>query len=40
MAIWTIRHPEYAGPLGRARFWRLSAWRLVKTTLNQQQLRG
>lgn len=23
MAIWTIRHPEYAGPLGQTRFWRM-----------------
>ena len=40
MAIWTIRHPNMLVRWARRGFGVWSAWRLVKTTLKQQQLRG
>lgn len=39
MAIWTIRHPNMLVRWARRGFGVWSAWRLVKTTLKQQQLR-
>ncbi|XNN28569.1 YqjK-like family protein [Escherichia coli] len=40
MAIWTIRHPNMLVRWARRGFGVWSAWRLVETTLKQQQLRG
>ena len=40
MAIWTIRHPNMLVRWARRGFGVWSAWRLVKTTLKQQQLRS
>ncbi|EEX0842804.1 hypothetical protein D3939_000372 [Escherichia coli] len=40
MAIWTIRHPNMLVHWARRGFGVWSAWRLVKTPLKQQQLRG
>ncbi|EFB1671900.1 YqjK-like family protein [Escherichia coli] len=40
MAIWTIRHPNMLVRWARRGFGVWSAWRLVKTPLKQQQLRG
>nr|WP_220469021.1 YqjK-like family protein [Escherichia fergusonii] len=40
MAIWTIRHPNMLVRWARRGFGAWSAWRLVKSTLRQQQLRG
>ena len=37
---WTIRHPNMLVRWARRGFGVWSAWRLVKTTLKQQQLRG
>ena len=39
MAIWTVRHPNMLIRWARRGFGVWSAWRLVKTTLRQQQLR-
>jgi len=35
MAIWTVRHPNALVRLARRGFGLWSAWRLVKSTLNQ-----
>ncbi|EMS1306536.1 YqjK-like family protein [Salmonella enterica] len=40
MAIWTIRHPNMLVRWAKRGLGIWSAWRLVKTTLRQQQLRG
>lgn len=40
MAIWTIRHPNMLVRWAKRGLGAWSAWRLVKTTLKQQQLRG
>lgn len=39
MAIWTIRHPNMLIRWARRGFGVWSAWRLVKATIRQQQLR-
>ncbi|MEP9315493.1 YqjK-like family protein, partial [Enterobacter hormaechei] len=39
MAIWSVRHPNMLIRWARRGFGAWSAWRLVKTTLRQQQLR-
>ena len=39
MAIWTIRHPNMLIRWARRGFGAWSAWRLVKATIRQQQLR-
>jgi hypothetical protein len=39
MAIWTVRHPNMLIRWARRGFGAWSAWRLVKATLRQQQLR-
>jgi hypothetical protein len=39
MAIWSVRHPSMLVRWARRGFGVWSAWRLVKTTLRQQQLR-
>lgn len=38
MAIWTIRHPNLLVRWARRGFGAWTAWRLVKSTLRQQQL--
>ncbi|MDY1037866.1 hypothetical protein GJV04_07315 [Enterobacteriaceae bacterium RIT714] len=40
MAIWTVRHPSMLVRWARRGFGVWSAWRLVKATLRQQQLRS
>ncbi|MGL4725408.1 MAG: YqjK-like family protein [Scandinavium sp.] len=39
MAIWSVRHPRFLVRWGRRGFGAWSAWRLVKSTLRQQQSR-
>jgi len=39
MAIWSVRHPRFLVRWGRRGFGVWSAWRLVKSTMRQQQLR-
>lgn len=39
MAIWSVRHPRFLVRWARRGFGAWSAWRLVKNTLRQQQLR-
>lgn len=39
MAIWTVRHPSMFVRWARRGFGAWSAWRLVKATMRQQQLR-
>jgi len=39
MAIWSVRHPSMLVRWARRGFGAWSAWRLVKATLRQQQLR-
>ena len=39
MAIWSVRHPSMLVRWARRGFGARSAWRLVKATLRQQQLR-
>lgn len=39
MAIWSVRHPRFLVRWGRRGFGALSAYRLVKNTLRQQQFR-
>ena len=39
MAIWTVRHPNMLIRWARRGFGAWSAWRLVKATIRQQQLR-
>ena len=39
MAIWSVRHPNMLIRWARRGFGAWSAWRLVKATLRQQQLR-
>jgi hypothetical protein len=38
MAIWTVRHPNLLVRWARRGFGAWTAWRLVKSTLRQQQL--
>lgn len=40
MAIWTIRHPNLLVRWAKRGFGIWSAWRLVKSTIRKQQLRG
>jgi len=40
MAIWSVRHPSMLVRWARRGFGAWSAWRLVKSTLRQQQLRS
>ncbi len=40
MAIWSVRHPSMLVRMARRGFGVWSAWRLVKATLRQQQLRS
>lgn len=39
MAIWSVRNPRFLVRWGRRSFGAWSAWRLVKSTMRQQQLR-
>lgn len=38
MAIWSVRHPRFLVRWAKRGFGAWSAWRLVKKTLNKQQL--
>lgn len=40
MAVWSVRHPSMLVRWARRGFGAWSAWRLVKSTLRQQQLRS